>query len=80
MGTALRIAFACLGLLGGAIAGGMSGFLAGLGFTTLSGTSDFEGYSGFVIVYWSLGGLFLGAIAGMVIGLRFGGRRRRHPA
>jgi hypothetical protein len=66
MGAGRTIGFGVLGLVLGAIAGGVLGLLGGLGYTTLAETSGFEGYSGFVVVYWIAGGILLGAVAGAV--------------
>jgi hypothetical protein len=66
MGAGRTISFGVLGLVLGAIAGGVLGLLGGLGYTTLAETSGFEGYSGFVVVYWIAGGILLGAVAGAV--------------
>ena len=74
MSAGRTIGFAVLGLLLGAIAGGIVGLLGGLGFTELAGTSGFEGYSGFVVAYWILGGIILGLIAGLIAGLRLSRR------
>ena len=64
------IGFAFLGLLLGGAAGGGLGLLGGLAFTELSNTSGFEGYSGFVVAYWILGGIMLGLVAGCIAGLK----------
>jgi hypothetical protein len=50
--------------------GGLLGFLGGLAWTELAATSGFEGYSGFVVVYWLLGGVMLGLIAGLIAAFR----------
>ncbi len=52
------------------LAGGLLGFLGGLAWTGFAATSGFEGYSGFVVVYWLLGGVIAGFIAGLVAVLR----------
>jgi hypothetical protein len=52
------------------VAGGLLGFLGGLTWTELAATSGFEGYSGFVVVYWLLGGVILGLIAGLIAAFR----------
>ena len=66
MSAARSIGFALLGL----VAGGVIGLLGGLAYTTLAQTSGFEGYSGFVVIYWMLAGIFLGLIAGVIGGLK----------
>jgi hypothetical protein len=57
-------------VLGGGILGGILGLLGGLGYTELAGTSGFEGYSGFVVVFWMLGGILIGIIIGPILVLR----------
>lgn len=52
------------------IAGGLLGLLGGLGWTKLAATSGFEGYSGFVVVYWLAGGILLGLAAGIYAAVR----------
>ncbi len=51
-------------------AGGLLGFLGGLAWTELAATSGFEGYSGFVVIYWLLAGLILGLFAGLIAAFR----------
>jgi hypothetical protein len=65
---------ALLGLVAGTIAGGLLGLGGGLAWTSLADTSGFEGYSGFVVVYWLLAGIILGALAGLIAGARRGRR------
>ena len=60
-------------ILGGALGLGL-GLLGGLGWTTLAETSGFEGYSGFVVAFWMLGGIVVGALAGPFIALKLVGR------
>ncbi len=67
MSIARRIAFSLLGLILGSLGGGVIGLLAGLAYTEIAATSGFEGYSGFVVAYWILGGIVFGMIAGLVI-------------
>lgn len=69
------IGFAILGLLLGTGCGGGIGLLGGLAYTSLVSTSSFEGYSGFVVVYWLLAGAGLGLIGGTIFGIKFGQRR-----
>lgn len=66
MSTARKTALVILSPL----AGGLLGFLGGLGWTELAATSGFEGYSGFVVIYWFIGGAFLGFIAGLIAAFR----------
>ena len=74
MSTVRTTGFALLGLLFGAVAGGGLGLIGGLAYTELANISGFEGYSGFVVAYWILGGIVLGLIAGLIAGLRWSGR------
>ncbi len=64
--------FGILGFVVGGLLGAALGLGGGLLFTTIAGTSGFEGYSGFVVAYWLLGGLILGLIAGTIFGIRKG--------
>lgn len=70
------LARAVVGLLVGTALGAGAGLLGGLAYTTLAGTSSFEGYSGFVVVAWMLVIGFLGAIAGTIVGARWGRQMR----
>lgn len=70
MSAGRTIGFALLGLLLGGFAGGGLGLLGGLAYTELADTSGFEGYSGFTVAYWMLGGIIFGMIAGLVAGLK----------
>ena len=54
----------------GAMAGGLLGMGGGLAWTTIAATSGFEGYSGFVVGFWILGGIILGMIAGLIFGIK----------
>jgi hypothetical protein len=74
MAAGKTIGFALLGLIAGAILGGVAGLLGGLAWTSLNQTSGFEGYSGFVVFYWIFGGIILGLAAGLVVGTRLGRR------
>ena len=74
MSTGRRIGFALLGLLLGGVAGGGLGLLGGLAYTELADTSGFEGYAGFVVAFWMLGGIVFALIAGLVAGLRWSHR------
>ena len=74
MGGAARAGLALLGLVLGCGAGGGIGLLGGLLYTELAGTGSFEGYSGFVVAYWILGGLVIGMIAGLVAALKWSRR------
>mgnify|MGYP001344898001 CR=1 FL=1 len=67
MSTARRLAFSVLGIILGSSGGGVLGLLGGLAYTEIAATSGFEGYSGFVVAYWILGGIAIGMIAGLVI-------------
>ena len=58
---------ALVGLVLGAIAGGAIGIGAGLAWTAIFHTSNFEGYSGMLVFFgFAPAGLFIGAIAGAV--------------
>lgn len=72
MSVARRTGFGFLGVVFGALLGGGAGLLGGLGYTELAGTTSFEGYSGYVVVFWMLAGGILGLIAGAIIGIRLG--------
>ena len=71
MSLARRLAFAVLGIALGSSGGGVAGLLAGLAYTEIAGTSGFEGYSGFVVAFWILGGVVIGMIAGLVVAYRW---------
>lgn len=77
MSLARRLAFAVLGLALGASGGGVIGLLAGLAYAEIAGTSGFEGYSGFVVAFWIMGGITVGMIAGLVVAYRLA--RARDP-
>ena len=70
MSLARRLGFAALGITLGAFAGGVLGLLGGLAYTEIAATSGFEGYSGFVVAFWILGGIVLGMIAGLAVAYR----------
>lgn len=63
-----KIVLGFLGLIIGGAAGGGLGVAGGLTWTEVMNTSGFEGYSGYVVAYWMLGGILLGGIAGLVLG------------
>ncbi|MFO1033434.1 MAG: hypothetical protein U1E15_04895 [Hyphomicrobiales bacterium] len=65
------MALALLAAIIGAVAGGILGVGGGLAYTMLAATSGFEGYSGFVVAFWMLGGILLGLVAGLVWALRW---------
>ncbi len=77
MSIARRLAFAVLGLALGAAGGGVIGLLAGLAYIEIAGTSGFEGYSGFVVAFWIMGGITIGMIAGLVVAYKLA--RPRDP-
>ncbi len=72
-----RLGIAVLGITFGASGGGIAGLLAGLAYIEITGTSGFEGYSGFVVAFWILGGIVVGMIAGLVVAYKFA-RKRIH--
>lgn len=71
MSMARRLGFALLGIALGSSGGGIAGLLAGLAYVEITGTSGFEGYSGFVVAFWLLGGVVIGMIAGLVVAYKF---------
>ncbi len=73
MSAGRRIGFGFFGAVAGAMLGGGAGLLGGLGWVELARTSSFEGYSGYVVVYWIVGGLLLGFLVGAVAGAKRGG-------
>jgi hypothetical protein len=68
------IGFALIGVLAGGALGGGAGVLSGLAYTSFAETSNFEGYSGYVVAFWMLAGIFLGVIAGIITGARLARR------
>lgn len=70
MAAARKVGFFILGLLLGGATGAAAGLGGGLAYITLSGTSSFEGYSGYVVGIWLLAGIIVGCIVGAVYGLR----------
>jgi ABC-type branched-subunit amino acid transport system permease subunit len=71
MSIARRLAFSVLGMVLGSSGGGIAGLLAGLAYTEIAATSGFEGYSGYVVAYWILGGVAIGTIVGLIVAYRF---------
>ena len=71
MSMARRLGFALLGMTLGSAGGGVAGLLAGLAYTEIAATSGFEGYSGFVVAFWMLGGVVIGMIVGLVVAYRW---------
>ena len=70
MSPAHRIGFALLGLMVGSSGGAAVGLLAGLAHIEIQ-SRRFEGYAGFVVAFWILGGTIIGAIAGLVLAYRW---------
>lgn len=66
-----RLGLAALGIVLGSAGGGVAGLLAGLAYVEIANTSGFEGYSGFVVAFWMLGGVTIGMIIGLVVAYRF---------
>jgi hypothetical protein len=75
MSAGRTIGITLLGLLLGAVAGGVVGLLGGLAYTELAGTSGFEGKSGFVVLYWIFAGMIAGLVAGFMTGLKWSHRQ-----
>ena len=75
MAMAHRVGLAFAGMLLGAAAGAGAGLLGGLGYTALADTSGFEGYAGFVVGFWMLGGIAAGVILGLIAAYRISRRR-----
>jgi ABC-type cobalt transport system substrate-binding protein len=70
--------FALLGLVGGAIVGGVIGVGAGLAWTTVFQTSCFEGYCAMLVFFAFLpGGAAIGAIVGAAVLGSMAARRAR---
>lgn len=74
MSMVRRVGFALLGMLLGAIVGAVAGLLGGLGYTELANTSGFEGYSGFVVAFWILGGIASGMTIGLIVAYKLARR------
>jgi hypothetical protein len=72
---ARRLGLAALGIVLGSAGGGIAGLLAGLAYVEIANTSGFEGYSGFVVAFWLLGGVTLGMILGLIVAYRFARKR-----
>lgn len=71
------VLLALVGLVFGAIAGGVIGVLAGLLWTAVFKTSDFEGYSGMLVFYSFMPiGVLIGALGGALALGRVGARGR----
>ena len=75
MALARTLGFSLLGVVVGAATGTGLGLLGGLGYTEIASASGFEGYSGFVVAYWMLGGLVFGMITGIVVALKLSRKR-----
>ena len=72
MSAGRAFGFGLLGAVLGALAGGLAGLGGGQAWVTWMNTSPFEGYAGFVVVYWILAGIIVGSVTGAVIGARKG--------
>ena len=69
----------CLGLVLGAVIGGIVGIGLGLAWTKLFDTSSFEGYSGMLVFFTFMPiGIVVGALAGAV-GLGYAAARGPGP-
>lgn len=61
------VGLGCLGLIFGAIAGGVIGVVLGFVWTDVFHTSSFEGYSGMLVFYSFMPiGIILGGLAGAI--------------
>ena len=72
---ARRLALAALGITLGSSGRGVVGLLAGLAYIEIADTSGFEGYSGFVVAFWMLGGVAIGMMLGLVFAYRLARKR-----
>ena len=72
MSAGRKAGFGFLGLVLGAMAGGVAGLGIGTAYVELAGVSSFEGASGYAVVFWILAGIVCGAIAGAIIGVKKG--------
>jgi len=72
-----RLGLAALGIALGSSGGGVAGLLAGLAYIEIAGTSGFEGYSGFVVAFWILGGVTIGMIFGLVVAYKLARKRNQ---
>jgi hypothetical protein len=75
MSMARRLGLAALGLTLGSSGGGVVGLLAGLAYIEIAHTSGFEGYSGFVVAFWMIGGVVIGMILGLVLAYKLAIKR-----
>lgn len=75
MSIARRIGFAVLGIILGSSVGAVVGLLAGLAYIEIADPSGFEGYSGFVVAFWTLGGVTIGMIVGLFVAYKLVRRR-----
>ncbi|MCO5071864.1 MAG: hypothetical protein M9944_11735 [Rhizobiaceae bacterium] len=69
-----RLGVALLGMILGAGAGAGVGLAGGLIYTEVAQTSGFEGYSGYVVVFWMACGLLIGLFAGPFFALKWARR------
>ncbi|PHP68796.1 hypothetical protein CSC94_02035 [Zhengella mangrovi] len=72
MAAARKAGFALLGAILGAVLGGFVGFGAGFAYVELANVTDFEGASGYAVVFWSLLGVVVGLVTGIIVGVRRG--------
>ena len=77
MSLARRLGFAALGIVIGSSGGTAVGLLAGLAHIEIADTSGFEGYSGFVVAFWMLGGITIGMIVGLVVAYKLMTKRKQ---
>jgi hypothetical protein len=74
MSIARNVGYALLGLILGGMIGGGLGLLGGLGYTSLAEVSGFEGKSGYVVAFWTIGGTMLGLVIGVISGAKLARR------
>jgi hypothetical protein len=70
MAAGRSVGFALIGAIAGAVLGGGAGVFVGLAFNSIADTSDFEGFSGYVVALCMVCGVISGFLAGILTGLR----------
>jgi ABC-type antimicrobial peptide transport system permease subunit len=74
MSRGRSLGFGLLGAVIGAATGVGVGLLAGLAYSELAAVASFEGASGYAVAFWMLAGLVLGAVVGLLAGLKMARR------